>query len=115
MTTWALSITITCPKQQKDAANLLLQQLGWGPNNINTELQGNKWATTLPCNAEMLDDLQKLADQHPKLDITISTRPEGRPPAKVKCQGRAVSKFDKAEYKDPDVNNRKKAKVEIIA
>ena len=112
MTKWAASVNIICKAADRDAANKMMEQLGWGPNNINVPLKSGQWTTDIPLTAEMLADLQQLADKHPKLDLTITYRDQGSKRAKDRCSAKAKAAFDKAEYQSTAAG-RTKAKVAI--
>ena len=114
MTKWALEITITCADKGREAANALLEQLGWGSNNINVQAKDKSWSTVIPITELMLADVKQLADKHPKLNIVISNRTKASKEAKIKCQSAAKSIFDKSEYKS-NASNRTKAKVDMAS
>lgn len=114
MTKWALEVTITCAAAAREAANKFLEQLGYGPNNINTQLKNKNWVTTLPATEAMLADIKELADKHPKLNIKITNRNKANPIAITKCVANAKEKFDKADYQSSSAA-RTKAKVDVTA
>ena len=109
-TRYALEVTITCPSQSREAANKLLDQLGYGPDNINIRGQGNLWSTVIPWPADDMAGLQRLADEQPKLKLDVSGRRVSK--RATETVDRVKSRLDKADYQD-DKETRAKARVVI--
>ena len=113
MSNWALNVVIECKDADREAANKTLESLGWGPC-INVPVKGGTWTTSIPCRAEMLPDLQRLAEKHPKLTITVGERTQGNAKAKSMCKEKVSAIFDKAEFQSTAAN-RTKAKVDVTS
>ena len=106
------SVSITCQKNFAEAVNKLLDAMGFGPNNLHPiDKQGNQFGCTIEWPRDGLAELQRLADEHPRLDIAIA--PRTKVPGVVRsAMARCKLRFERPEYKS-DAPGRTKAKVMI--